>query len=57
MKPRRGLVEMVILVCPVCATPQDAPVCDEAKEFSCHICGQIWIMSVDVARFHEHALT
>lgn len=52
------VVEMVILLCPVCATPQDAPESTEPKEFWCLTCEQRWTMhNVAPARFAEHALT
>lgn len=47
----------VILVCPCCATPQDAEASGKPKEFECPSCGQNWTMTVDVTRFAEHALT
>lgn len=49
--------QMVIVICPCCATPMDAPVDDMQREFECLSCGQAWRMAVEADRFTEHALT
>lgn len=48
---------MVILVCPVCASPLDAEVHVLPQELECGCCGQTWEMLVDADRNARHSLT
>jgi len=49
---------MVILVCPCCASPVDAPAePDTEQQFTCLACGQSWRMVVDPHRCAQHSLT
>lgn len=54
---RISLGRAVILVCPCCATPQDAEPTGQRERFECLSCEQIWFMEVDLDRFAEFALT
>jgi uncharacterized protein YbaR (Trm112 family) len=46
----------VVLVCPVCASPQDVEVSEQSQQFECISCNQVWSMVVDADRIAEHAL-
>lgn len=49
-------MDYVIVVCPCCASPVDAPVSDEPEKLDCEVCGQKWTMTVDRDRHAEYAL-
>lgn len=47
----------VIILCPCCASAQDAEDGQEPQSFTCVCCGQTWTMTVDARRHAAHALT
>lgn len=50
-KPRRfHIVEVVTVVCPACATEQDAEKSAEPVSLTCPNCAQHWTMAVRAAR-------
>lgn len=51
-----GNTVMVIVLCPCCASPQDARPSQQPQQFGCVACGQRWQMPVDGERFLEHSL-
>jgi hypothetical protein len=46
----------VIVLCPCCASAQDAKPHRQLQEFVCVACGQSWAMVVDADRHTEHSL-
>lgn len=52
----RNDMDYVIVVCPCCASPVDAPIGDKPDNLDCEVCGQNWTMVVDRERFSENAL-
>lgn len=48
--------ELVILLCPCCASTIDAQPAEDPQNFECVSCGQQWSMVVDQDRQAAHAL-
>jgi hypothetical protein len=51
----RAVPVTVILVCPCCASTVDAKD-DGTESFTCTVCAQQWVMTLDVDRLHQFSL-
>jgi Zn finger protein HypA/HybF involved in hydrogenase expression len=49
--------EPEVVICPCCASVQDADAAPQAQDFECDRCGQQWQMVVDADRMAKYALT
>lgn len=51
------MAQPVIVLCPCCASAQDAEAAEQTQTFECISCGQTWSMQVDAERQAEHSLS
>lgn len=51
------MAQQVIVLCPCCASAQDAETSTQTQTFQCVSCGQSWSMVVDADRQDTHSLS